>query len=82
MLNAFKGTDSVICMLCKTSVARNAVLEIDRNSISCNSIEMLSFNSQKVFGVSVAACVLVIQLYSTVKTMVDCYVKDFDSLKQ
>lgn len=80
MLNAFKDTDSVICMLCKTSVARNVILEIDRNSIPCNSIEMLNFNSQKVFGVSVAACVLVIHLSSALNTTVACHVKDFDSL--
>lgn len=80
MLNAFKGTDSVICMLCKTSVARNVILEIDRNSIPCNSIEMLNFNSQKVFGVSAAACVLVIHLSSELNTTIACHVKDFDSL--
>lgn len=80
MLNAFKGTDSVICMICKTSVARNVILEIDRNSIPCNSIEMLNFNSQKVFGVSAAACVLVIHLSSSLNTTVACNVKDFDSL--
>lgn len=82
MLNAFKGTDSVICMLCKTSVARNVVLEIDRNHISCNNTEMLNFNSQKVFGVSAAACVLVIQLSSTVNTTVACHVKDFEGTCQ
>lgn len=81
MLNAFKGTDSVICMLCKTSVARNVVLEIDRNSIPCNNIEMLNFNSQKIFGVSAAACVLVIQLSSAINTTIACHVKDFDSLE-
>ena len=80
MLNAFKGTDSVICMLCKTSVARNVILEIDRNSIPCNSIEMLNFNSQKVFGVSATACVLVIHLSSALNTTIACHVKDFDSL--
>jgi len=81
MLNAYKGTDSVICMLCKTSVARNVILEIDRNFISCNKIEMLNFSSQKVFGVSAAACVLIIQLSSTANNTVVCHVKDFDSLE-
>ncbi len=82
MLNAFKGTDSVICMLCKTSVARNVIMEIDRNSICCNMVEMLNFNSHKVFGVSAAACVLIIQLTtSKQRTKVNCQVKDFDSLK-
>ncbi len=81
MLNEFKGTDSVICMLCKTSVARNVILEIDRNSIPCNIIEMLNFNSRKVFGVSAAACVLIIQLSSTYDSAISCHVKDFDSLE-
>lgn len=81
MLNAYKGTDSIICMLCKTSVARNVILEIDRNFISCNKIEMLNFSSQKVFGVSAAACVLIIQLSSTANTTIVCHVKDFDSLE-
>ena len=82
MLNSFKGTDSVICMLCKTSVARNVILEIDRNSIPCNKVEMLNFSSHQVFGVSVAACVLIIQLSSDEKNKaITCHVKEFDSLK-
>lgn len=82
MLHAFKETESVICMLCKTSVARNVIMEIERNSISCNKVEMLNFNSHKVFGVSAAACILIIQLTSDKHVdNVTCRVKDFDPLK-
>lgn len=82
MLNAYKGTDSVICMLCKTSVARNVIMEIDRNSIPCNNVEILNFNSHKVFGISVAACIVIIQLTSNKKFQdITCQVKDFDSLE-
>ncbi len=81
MLNVFEGTNSVICMLCKTSVARNVIVEIERNSISCNKIEILNFNSHKVFGVSAAACVLILQLSSAKRSnKITCQVKDFDSL--
>ena len=82
MINSYVGTDSVICMLCKTSVARNVVLEIDRKSISCNKIEMLNFDCRKVFGVSVAACILIVQLSSKKENKsVTCEVKNFDSLE-
>ncbi len=82
MLDVCKGTDSIICMLCKTSVARNVIMEIDRNEIPCIKIEMLNFDSHGVFGVSVAACVLIIQLSSSnVKNKLTCKVKNFESKK-
>lgn len=83
LLDQFRDTNSTICMLCKTSVARNILLEIERNSISCQMIQMLNFNSRQVFGISVAACVLVIKLskHSEHYTHMKCEVKDFDTLK-
>lgn len=82
MLNAYKGSDSIICMLCKTSVARNIIMEIDRNSIPCNNVEILNFDSHKVFGISAAACVLIIQLTSDMNYQdITCQVKNFDSLQ-
>ncbi len=80
LLNEYKDTNSTICMLCKTSVARNVILEIDRNKISYDRIEMLNFNSNKVFGISAAACVLIIKLSpQTNKTSVVCDIKEFDN---
>lgn len=80
LLEEYKDTDSVICMLCKTSVARNVILEISRNQIVHSKVEMLNFNSNKVFGISAAACVLVIKLSSRGANTgeVVCEVKTFD----
>ena len=81
LLDEFQGTDSIICMLCKTSVARNVLLEISRNQIMYSKIEMLTFNSNKVFGVSAPACVFMIKLSSkgNKNENVICEVKEFDS---
>lgn len=81
LLGKYKGTDSVICMLCKTSVARNIILEISRNQVACQKIELLNFNSGKVFGISAAACVLVIRLssYAVGECKTTCEVKDFET---
>lgn len=49
-------------MLCKTSVARNVVSELSRNHIAYQKVEMLNFNSSKIFGISASACVLIIKL--------------------
>lgn len=80
LLNEHKGSDSVVCMLCKTSVARNVILEISRKRIAHSKLEMLSFNSNKVFGVSAAACVFVVKLlaHGEENDEVVCEVKDFD----
>lgn len=78
-----KETDSTICMLCKTSVARNVILEIARNKISYQKIQMLNFNSNKVFGISAAACVFVVKLSANPScgTHIECEVRDFDTLE-
>lgn len=80
LINEYKDTDSVICMLCKTSVARNVILEISRNRIVHSKVEMLNFNSNKVFGISATACVLVIKLsaYGVRADEVICEVKNFE----
>ena len=82
LLDEYKYTNSVICMLCKTCVARNVILEISRNEIPCKRIEMLNFNSNKVFGISVSACVLVVELSANIVSIdkIVCNVKDFDTL--
>lgn len=80
LLGEYKNTNSTICMLCKTSVARNVVLEIARSQICYDKIEILNFNSNKIFGISAAACVFIIKLSTEVKhTSVVCDVKNFDN---
>lgn len=82
LIEQFKNTNSTICMLCKTSVARNVLLELSRNKTPCKLTQMLSFNSNKVFGISAASCVLIIKLSSgkDVFAGVECEVKDFETL--
>lgn len=81
LLDEYKNTDSTICMLCKTSVARNVILEMSRNEVAYQKVEMLHFNSNKVFGISAAACILVIELSSQVvgSSKIVCDVKNFNT---
>lgn len=80
LLDEYKHTNSTICMLCKTLVARNVILEMSRNHIAHQKVEMLNFNSNKVFGVSASACILMIKLSANNEREgeVVCEVKDFD----
>ena len=81
MIHEYRDTSSVICMLCKTSVARNVIMEVSRSRTAYQTMEMLKFNSHKVFGISAAACVFLIQLSGTPNKngTVECQVKDFES---
>lgn len=83
ILDEYRDTNSAICMLCKTSVARNVILEMSRNKFSYQNIEILNFDSKKIFGISAAACVLIIKLSShiTDAKKIICQVKDFESQK-
>lgn len=84
LIDQYRETKSTICMLCKTAVARNVVLEIARNEIPYENIQMLNFNSNKVFGISAAACVFVIKLSAdpTCNRQVKCEVKNFETLEE
>ena len=83
LLDQYRETNSTICMLCKTSVARNVVLEIARNEVPYQKLRMLNFDSNKVFGVSAAACVFIIELSSDpdCRGHVECEVRNFDTLE-
>ena len=62
LINDFKGTNNLISMLCKTSVARNVILELARNEVGTEFVKILEFNASKVFGINASACVLMIRL--------------------
>ena len=62
IIEEFQNTDTTIVMLCKTSVARNVYMELNRNQRHFEYVKMLNFNSSKVFGISAAACLLVIKM--------------------
>ena len=81
LLEQYKNTNSIVCMICKTSVARNIILEMSRKHIAHQKIELLLFNCNKVFGISAAAGVLVIQLSSCAmkKNEIVCEIKNFET---
>lgn len=68
-----------IAMLCKTSVARNVLQEIDRRDIAVDSVKMFHFNSLKVFGISAPACLLYIRLSESGNKVRTCGIYDIES---
>ncbi len=79
LINSFKDTNAVIAMLCKTSVARNVLQEIDRTSTKTKCIKMINFNANKVFGISASACLLVVNLSKDISSETICEVSDFNT---
>lgn len=78
LINEYRNTNTVISMLCKTSVARNIFKELKRNHISFSSCDILEFDAAKVFGINASACVLVIQLSEKTISSDICNVYDFE----
>lgn len=62
MIEATQGTDSVVAMLCKTSVARGIFEEVMRRDIPFSAFELYEFDAGEVFNVNVNACLLFIKL--------------------
>lgn len=78
IIEEFKCTNATIAMLCKTSVARNILIEIKRSKAHTEYVKMIEFNANKVFGISVTACLLVIQLSPFEKSYSVCEVVDIE----
>lgn len=79
LISEYINTNTVISMLCKTSVARNIFKELKRNYIAFSSCDILEFDASKIFAISASACVLVIQLSDKPIISDVCNVYDFDS---
>lgn len=60
LINEYRDTNTIIVMLCKTSVARNVFQELKRSYIAFQSCDILEFDAAKVFGINASACVLFI----------------------
>ena len=73
------GTNATIAMLCKTSVARNVFIEMKRTHIEFVSCDIFEFNANKVFGINVSACLLVIELRENSYSAESCNVYSFDN---
>lgn len=82
LINEFCDTDTVISMLCKTSVARNVFKELKRNAINFEYCDLVEFNAYKVFGINVNACVLVIKLSQVHSSPDICNVYSLDQYKE
>lgn len=82
LINEFRDTDTVISMLCKTSVARNVFKELKRNRINFEYCDMLEFNAAKVFGINANACVLILKLSKVYNLPDICNVYSFDDSKE
>lgn len=73
------GKKVSIAMLCKTSVARNVLVELDRNNTCIDVIKMYKFNSAKVFGISASACLLYIKMSTSDSKCRECDVFEIDN---
>ena len=78
LVSAFKKTGAIIAMLCKTSVARNVLQELNRTSTKAEYVKILLFDSAKVFGISASACLLVIKLSDAFDNANVCEVAKLD----
>lgn len=76
LIKEFNCTNTTIAMLCKTSVARNVLLELERNDILTEYVKILNFDSTKVFGINAAGCLLVIKLSQNGKKNDTCEIYD------
>lgn len=62
LISVFKNSNATIAMLCKTSVARNVFIEINRLNVSCEYCNLYEIDTKKIFNINASACLLVIQL--------------------
>lgn len=78
LINEYRDTNTIISMLCKTSVARNIFKELKRNYINFSSCDILAFDAAKVFGINASACILIIQLSEKTASSNYCNIYDFE----
>ncbi len=78
LINSFKNTNAVIAMLCKTSVARNILQELDRTATNTEYIKMINFNANKIFCINASACLFIVKLSKTGANAITCEVSNFE----
>jgi 16S rRNA A1518/A1519 N6-dimethyltransferase RsmA/KsgA/DIM1 with predicted DNA glycosylase/AP lyase activity len=79
LINEYRDTNTMIAMLCKTSVARNVFKEIKRNNIAFSCCDVLEFDAAKVFNINASACLFVIRLSDESLSPDICNVYDFEN---
>jgi len=79
LIEKFKNTNTVIAMLCKTTVARNVFKELKRTNTFFTTARMVTFNAKKVFDVSVDGCLFIVRLTDSISTQDNCDVYDISN---
>ena len=79
MIDEFKYTTSTIAFLCKTTVARDIFIELNRNNIEYSFIKQLNFNSYKTVNIDTNACLFIIQFGGKRLTDKICEVSDISN---
>lgn len=52
LINEYRDTNTIIAMLCKTSVARNIFKELKRNYINFTACNILEFDAAKILALT------------------------------
>lgn len=78
---SFLAADGVLAMLCKTSVARNVVIELAKAGKRARC-SMIAFDSGEVFGASVSACFLVCDFRGNCLSIEQSHLNDLDDVAE
>lgn len=73
LIESFQNTNTTIAMLCKNTVIRNIVRDVSKLNYNINNIEMVSFNSKDVFGISCEASLLLLDISDELEAKCDVY---------
>lgn len=79
LIDSLSYTNTTIAMLCKTSVARNVFMEMKRTHTNFRACDLFEFNANKVFGINVSACLLVIELCKSEASAEICNIYSFEN---
>lgn len=80
LIENFQGQNATIAMLCKNTVIRNIVRDINILNLNISNIEMINFNAKKVFNISCDASLLILDISDKLDSTVDVYDVNWDEL--
>jgi len=78
-INDFKNTNTTVSFLCKISVAREVFKELKRTKINFNFARIINFDAEKIFNISVEACIFIVNLTKKTSSKDYCEVYDIES---
>ena len=82
IIETFHRTNTLVAMLCKTSVARKVFQELSRRHTSVSWFRIVRVDSHKIFGITAAACLFLIQLATSGDCAASCEVYRFERPEQ